>query len=449
MLAAALYASSKNPYHGYIGLHRLQALWGTSTIDVISPASTGIVATEILVEAAEGDARTYSSRDERLFRLETSLIRQRRLRVRIGDGSPERLSNPRHDVIYRELQDLHESNNYGAEDSLFAGIHRIAESWVAASLRLLNVRKLQDAERYFLVSDIIEMLGQTFAVLDLMVMEEYHPLRVALKGSSGAQSEAMLRLSRTILTILKEEFDHWDDRHDGRTLVTTLATPWEDPAAVQLCQALASLDSAHRTLFFSHFERAITVQSVQGLGALGGGLSPLRKRMESPVPGKLDEARFRHAVMHNVANAEHQGKIVKQLEVDSPAAFGGSISRGWGQRGAQSLGLIRKILKSVFKERTEPIDALLDEQVVVQFHPHSRTYHGRKAAMNLCDELRQWCYLFNAHMELDEVPTPQGAYCLHVEFDTLNGRRRTEELAIHFLEEECGVISELFIEHAV
>ncbi len=428
-----------NPYHEYIGLSTLASLWEHERHDPQVPAQVGLVVTRQLKAFIEADPRAYAPRAAKSWRLADSLDLQMRLCERIQDGKNAGaavLSDSGESIV----EDLRLRNSCGPEDALFAGIHRVAECWCESAMRLLQDPRRDQAERYFVTADILEMLARTFAILDLMVLEDYHPLRVALKGSSGAQSEGMLVLSDKIQSILREGESHLAESAGAGTDIL-LNQPTRFPGATAGLLALTALDAAHRTLFFSHYLRAVVVQGCQGLGALGAGTAPLRKRFELPEGLVYDGARTKHALWHNLSTAETQGTTVARFE---RGRVGDTTREQDEEPSSEALpdSVLEKLVDLVTSDASfEAMKHLLTENCVLQLFRTSRPYRGLAGIANLSDELRLFSRLFDAKLTLET--SPAGKHEVHYTCTDPNGRRVNGSLAVRGSTDTDGRISYL------
>jgi hypothetical protein len=426
-----------NPYHEYIGLSTLASLWAHERHDPQVPAQVGLAVTRHLKAFIEADPRAYAPRAAKSWRLADSIDLQLRLCERIQDGRTADaavLGDSGESII----EGLRQRNSCGPEDALFAGIHRVAECWCEVAMRLLQDPRRDQAERYFVTADILEMLARTFAILDLMVLKDYHPLRVALKGSSGAQSEGMLALSDKIQTIVREGESHLAESAGAGTDIL-LNEPTGFPDATAGLLALTALDAAHRTLFFSHYLRAVVVQGRQGLGALGAGTAPLRKRFELPEGLVYDRARTKHALWHNFSMAKAQGTTVARFE------RGRVVDTAREQDEVLSASVLEKLVDLVTSDGSfEAMKDLLTENCVLQLFRTSRPYRGLAGIANFFDELRLFSRLFDATLTLETGPA--GKHEVHYTCTDPNGRRVNGSLAVGGSTDTDGRISYLQLE---
>jgi tryptophan 2,3-dioxygenase len=223
---------------------------------------------------------------------------------------------------------------YGAEDLIFRGVHQAIESWFRLIESTLgygesliaqgNWAAAADTTTY--VADVLHFIGTHVRVLDHMNLDEYDPLRVALKSASGAQSAA----AATATIAITRQYDRYAAVRDASLPISRiLRNPAEHADEYRYVNALGRLESALSDFLHSHYYRAIRVQSRRGLGSLGGGIDGLLARAVRPVFPELDEARFEHLLHMNWQYSDIQGTLIGPLtraihEPDPPAPVSAS-----------------------------------------------------------------------------------------------------------------------------
>lgn len=208
----------------------------------------------------------------------------------------------------------------GPEDLVFRTVHQISECWFRVLIDLLGYarnrardrQKDQAARAVRLAARVLYFLSVHIRLLDRMDLRDYHPLRVGLKGSSGAQSEAA---GQVVLGVrqLGEFCEPPRDEVPGG-VAALFAEPERAPADFHYADALGMLDVALSEFLFSHYCRALRVQSRNGLGALGEGTDGLLQRAVRPLFPALDQARFTHLAFSNWLCAGDQGTLVARGE---------------------------------------------------------------------------------------------------------------------------------------
>lgn len=221
---------------------------------------------------------------------------------------------------------IHDAHKYGPEDQIFAGVHRVTECWLRLAEDLLDeaLSPCHNDDHQFIASRIdraaaiLRFLAEHIAVLDSMVLEDYHPLRVALKGSSGAQSSAAARVAQKADKFIRSLPGALEDL--GADLVQISRTPHHRPALYELMESTADLEAALSVFFFNHYQRALRVQSRRGLGAMGEGIEILTRRFVKPGSAEFDQARFIHLLASNLEFAGDQGTLVLRAEQEAGAS---------------------------------------------------------------------------------------------------------------------------------
>src|SRR5262249_44750364 len=140
---------------------------------------------------------------------------------------------------------IHAGHDYGPEDQIFAGVHRMTECWLCLAGELLDeaadlARGGQhgpSARRADRAAAVLGFLAEHIRVLDLMVLEDYHPLRVALKGSSGAQSSAAAQVTQKAGALIRSLPE--TVARAGSDLVQVSRAPHEHPELHELMEATA------------------------------------------------------------------------------------------------------------------------------------------------------------------------------------------------------------------
>ncbi len=385
-----------NPYHEYIDLAELTELWSADAADPALPATVGCLATEELEASVAKDQRAHFSADEASWRLQRSIADQQALLARLSTGHGDDRDN-RH-AICRRVRDLHSRHRHGPEDLLFAGVHQVCEAWCATALRLTQ-EPWQDDSTLFIVADVLRMLTQLMDILDLMVAEEYHPLRVALRGSSGAQSAAMLALSSRVAQLLRSAPAELEQRL-GVPLEAVTMSPETYASTYRTLQALTAVDAAHRALFYGHYLRALIIQGSHGFGALGEGTEILKARF-MPNPGLvLDDVRTHHLSWHNMRHAARQGCLVLAFEQKSGCHDESVTEPQQELDGAANSELIGMLLSDV---AAEDLAARTGPECVVRLLGLSRPYRGRTEVRKLIDEIRQWLRRCSGELRVSHV----------------------------------------------
>ncbi|MEW2444541.1 nuclear transport factor 2 family protein [Micromonospora marina] len=205
---------------------------------------------------------------------------------------------------------------HGPEDHLFCAAHQITECW----LRIAH-HHVREAERRADLGDwaaagrrirraaaAVGLATDAARLLDMMVLADYHPLRVRLRDGSGAQSKAaqsMPSAARHAFTILQRHLDT-----QGISLLDVLDRPDRHRSLHLYRMALQDLGRRCQTFLFEHYLLALTTLGADNLGSLGYAVQTLVRRAGEPLFPELDQAKHRYAVITNFTHGASAGAIV-------------------------------------------------------------------------------------------------------------------------------------------
>ena len=254
------------------------------------------------------------------------------------------------------ISKLHDEVPFGPEDRFFLTIHQSTECWfqlVHEYLTRIRVLALKRewilASKYLKnVSYIFEYLERHIQILELMVLADYHPLRVALKGSSGAQStgaEKILKLTKRILAPIQEELKK-------RRIEPLQVYRYPGSHIEYYCflEAINVFESRLSSFFYKHFQLAIKVQSTHGLGALGYGVNALVKRFIEPIYPLLDKTRYDHVMITNYENAKNAGILIQKKEAKKRPMQKSNGLYAVGDNKIQKIKVSKDIVRKVIRK---------------------------------------------------------------------------------------------------
>ncbi len=207
------------------------------------------------------------------------------------------------------------TTEFGPENHFFATIHQTTECWFTVANESLdqvgapkNVSVAVNDTRLLLEAAwVVNFLAQHIRLLELMVMDDYHPLRISLRGASGAQSLGAASLIQRLAAIGR--IVSMGLKAAGLTPLQVYRKPHELVPFHRLLRAMATLELACSDFFHVHYRLALLVQSRRGVGSLGKGVDYLAKRFLEPLFSELDEARFTHLVVSNLQYASLSGTM--------------------------------------------------------------------------------------------------------------------------------------------
>lgn len=202
---------------------------------------------------------------------------------------------------------------FGPEDRRFALIHQATESWARiAHFAMQQVLSEAHKKNWAQAALWLEWLpaflthmGAYMQVLGYMTLRDFHPLRVALQGASGAQSRATRAIHRVaagLIEPLQTELATSRIR-----LVAILQTPDLYPELSRYVAGLHGLESAVSEFFFQHYRLAARVIGSGSVGSAGKEVGSMVNRFVRPVYPALDQARFHLHEMASLSLAREMG----------------------------------------------------------------------------------------------------------------------------------------------
>jgi hypothetical protein len=145
-----------------------------------------------------------------------------------------------------------------------------------------------------------------------MVIADYHPMRVRLRGASGAQSVAARVATMSAKHLLPPFEAALAER--GLTPLDVLRAPHMVAAEHRYLEAASAIERKLMAFYFQHFQLARKVLGTRSLGSLGYEVRALAERFIKPIFEPLDEARFDHTMLTNLAHGHEAGVIIAQRE---------------------------------------------------------------------------------------------------------------------------------------
>ncbi len=211
---------------------------------------------------------------------------------------------------------------FGPEDRRFSLIHQATESWVRiahfAMQKVLTEANKKDWHQASVwlewLPSFLTHLGSYINVLGYMNLSDFHPLRVALQGASGAQSRATRAIHRVaagLIEPLQAELAASRIR-----LVSILQHPDLYPELSRYVSGLHGLESAVSEFFFHHYRLAARVIGSSSVGSAGKEVGSMVNRFVRPVYPMLDQARFLFHEMASLSLAREMGCLFWENDAD-------------------------------------------------------------------------------------------------------------------------------------
>ncbi len=209
----------------------------------------------------------------------------------------------------------------GPEDHLFSTAHQITECWLRIAHHYLDeatahaARKRWEAGTAALryACDTLALAMKAGQLLDLMVLADYHPLRVRLRDGSGAQSKAMRQLRPAVRAAARPL---WETLEAGGLGMLDIL---EQPAAhLELYGYLNVLKAAGKRIqefLFEHYLLALGVLGTHSLGSAGYEIRKLAERAAQPIFPEINTLHHDYVMITNFRHGEAAGSIVRRNEL--------------------------------------------------------------------------------------------------------------------------------------
>jgi len=220
-------------------------------------------------------------------------------------------------VLPEIVWNLREPQPFGPEDHLFSTAHQISECWLAIAHDRLQRAREADAwpEAAHLLAEaasVITLVIEAGQLLDLMVLSDYHPLRVRLRDGSGAQSRAAQQLAPLAHEAAQRLWAALSER--GLSLLELLERPAEQLELHRYLQALKLLGKQIQSFLFQHYLLALGVLGTQSLGSLGYSMHKLAERAAKPIFPRINQGHHDYVMLTNFRHGASSGAIIYKNE---------------------------------------------------------------------------------------------------------------------------------------
>ena len=216
---------------------------------------------------------------------------------------------------------LREPTPYGPEDHLFSTAHQITECWLHIAHHLLDLATAEASQRRWSAaaaalrnaSDTLTLAIQAGQLLDLMVLADYHPLRVCLRDGSGAQSRAVRQLPHAVRGAARPLWDVLET--DNLSLLDVLDRPTDHVGLHEYLNGLKTIGKRIQGFLFEHYLLALGVLGTHSLGSAGYAIRKLSERAARPLFPEINQAHHDYVMMTNFRHGETSGLIVLRNEL--------------------------------------------------------------------------------------------------------------------------------------
>jgi hypothetical protein len=147
-------------------------------------------------------------------------------------------------------------------------------------------------------------------------ISSYHPLRVALRGASGGQSQQAhktfglaIHVYRLFQTIIEAE---------DISILTILENPVIFKNHNSTISSLTELERSLQNFYFQHYKLSCSVIGSQSFGSIGFDLATLAKKFTEPLFVEIDNAKYDFTLKTNFKYGAFAGKIILEKENFEP-----------------------------------------------------------------------------------------------------------------------------------
>ena len=220
-----------------------------------------------------------------------------------GTASDESMS---YEKLARTIPDLVVSKHvHGPEDFLFKVPHIIIEHWFyfIENIVIQNEVYCKGKSSKLLVwgSDALKLCTRLLELLQYMQLADFHPLRVALHGSSGFFSRAFFRIRHWI----KNEFQSACKKLD--TLSIHIAPESNANGHQYLCR-LELFENSFRSFSFGHYLIAQRTLGSSSIGSAGKSFEHMQSGFVKPFSQEYNAMKF---LLHEYTSMKYDSMVGK------------------------------------------------------------------------------------------------------------------------------------------
>ncbi len=225
-----------------------------------------------------------------------------------------------------DLAKLSKVDYYNSEDEIFMRVHQISEYWFNVAIKELKAidTYFQDAEtdaeeinkHFKMAYEILIFLAEHILLLEHMVLSDYHPLRVALRGASGGQSHQ----AHEIFGVARKIYGQFMGimKFKEKTIVQVLENPKRESSFLSIINNFSKLERALKGFFFQHYNLSSGTIGSQSFGSIGYDLVTLTNKFVNPIFKEIDDAKYDFTLKTNFQYGTSSGLLIKKEENFSP-----------------------------------------------------------------------------------------------------------------------------------
>lgn len=220
------------------------------------------------------------------------------------------------------IQQLHNNHSYNSEDEFFIAVHQVSECWFNVGLKELQVltQLFQSSSSdlsssissFKMLIDLLLYLSDHILLLEHLVLAYYHPLRVALRGASGGQSQQAHQLIYKATRIFSLFLDRL--QQEQLTLIQIIESPSKYPVYLSIIKQFEKLERTLKNFFFQHYALSASIIGSQSFGSIGQEIVSLADRFVEPLFQELDQVKYELTLKTNFQYGKSSGIIILKKE---------------------------------------------------------------------------------------------------------------------------------------
>lgn len=362
---AFMSSQQRTPYALYLHLNEYENIWGNDSNALLRALYCAEVLLQQNARMNESDRRPYIDKEKK------RTIFEETMRAFVHDTKCLRklmkwpaLSETEKQDIELKIAELRAENRYGQEDTLFASVHLIAESWFAVVHCMLKkcndeLPTKQTADFLKQVARIIEVQQLFVRILEYMSHRDYHRLRVNLRDASGAQSRRIHEVPALARKVFEGFCAHL--KKIGVPPLMVLENQQDHVIFYLMLSAFQDLTRSFQSFLFNHYLMVGKILGASSLGSLGAQVNGLVGHAANSIFPELDQLFFDYTQITNFRYGHMSGKVVMEKELQWQVADYSPYT--------ESHDLDQERVKEVVAQYFRYIETQDIRGWVLQFHP--------------------------------------------------------------------------------
>jgi steroid delta-isomerase len=227
--------------------------------------------------------------------------------------------------IIKELK-LDELEYFNSEDEMFMITHQVSECWFNIAINELKTidnifenSAISDdkiGHHFKVVYETLLYLADNILLLEHMILADYHPLRVALRGASGGQSQQAYELFYISKKLFEKFLKHIES--DNINIVQILENPNDNAVLLPIVNHFTNFERSLKNFFFQHYVLTSNIIGSQSFGSIGLDIVSLADKFVEPIFKEIDQAKYDLTLKTNYQYGNISGILILDKEGPTP-----------------------------------------------------------------------------------------------------------------------------------